>query len=100
MIDYIAGFNWLLPNMFDRFIIKLMKICRPFLLLALLLLAQSIQIQVDQELKEVNVQGLLKLKDIVRSIDGSGNNLKQTNWGKSMTNILRRTPARYEDGKS
>lgn len=76
-----------------------MKICKSFLLLALLVLAESVQIQVDEQLKEVDVKGLLKLKDIVRSIDGSGNNLKQPSWGKSMTNILRRTPARYEDGK-
>lgn len=61
-----------MANSLDRWIIKLMKICKPFLLLALLLLAQSVQIQVDEELKDVNVKGLLKLKNIVRSIDGSG----------------------------
>lgn len=70
------------------------------LVLAVLVLVQGVQIEVDEQLKDVDVKGLLKLKDIVRSIDGSGNNLKQTNWGKSMTNLLRKTPARYQDGKS
>lgn len=70
------------------------------MVLAVLAVVWGVQIQVDEQLKEVDVKGLLKLKDIVRSIDGSGNNLKQTHWGKSMTNLLRKTPARYQDGKS
>jgi hypothetical protein len=36
----------------------------------------------------------------VRSIDGSGNNLIHNEWGKSYTNILRKTPARYQNGLS
>ena len=42
---------------------------------------------------------MLKLKDIVRSIDGSMNNLNHPDWGKSHTNIRRIAEARYEDGK-
>ena len=36
----------------------------------------------------------------MRSIDGSMNNLQNPTWGKSFTNLLRTTPARYQDGKS
>ena len=42
----------------------------------------------------------MKLKNIVRSIDGSGNNIKNPDWGKSHTNLLRKSPPRYQDGKS
>lgn len=54
----------------------------------------------QQESTGVDIEGLLKLRSIVRSIDGSLNNLQNPDWGKSYTNIKRKAPARYEDGKS
>jgi hypothetical protein len=77
-----------------------MKICILLQISAIILLTQAILIETNLEDREVDVQGLLKLKAIVRNIDGGSNNLKNTNWGKSYTNIVRRTPARYEDWKS
>ena len=45
--------------------------------------------------KGVNVSSLLKLRGILRSIDGSLNNQQNPEWGKSYTNLKRRTPVRY-----
>lgn len=47
-----------------------------------------------------DIKGLLKLKTIVRNVDGSNNNLNNPDWGKSYTNLIRKAPARYEDGLS
>jgi peroxidase len=69
-------------------------------MLSLFLLSGAFLIEQNDQPKGVDIAGLLKLASIVRNIDGSGNNLKHSDWGKSYTNILRRTPARYEDGKS
>lgn len=78
-----------------------MKILVFFAFASLSLLTQAILIEENtKQPGDVDITGLLKLQSIVRSIDGSGNNLKHSNWGKSYTNIARRTPARYEDGKS
>lgn len=90
-------------NIQIRIIINIsdMKILVFFAFATLSLLTQAILIEENtKQSGEVDITGLLKLQSIVRSIDGSGNNLKHTNWGKSYTNIARRTPARYEDGKS
>lgn len=43
---------------------------------------------------------LLKLKTIIRQIDGKNNNLKNTLWGSSYIPLLRKTPPNYDDGKS
>jgi Animal haem peroxidase len=72
-----------------------MKICLLLQLSVLLLLTQSVLIETNQEYREVDVNGLLKLRSVARNIDGSGNNLKHNDWGKSYTNIARRTPPRY-----
>lgn len=40
----------------------------------------------------------MKLNKILRSIDGSNNNLNNPNWGKSYTPVKRITPPRYQDG--
>lgn len=37
----------------------------------------------------------MKLKNISRSIDGSNNNIKNPQWGKSYTPLIRTTPPRY-----
>lgn len=42
----------------------------------------------------------MKLRNILRNIDGSQNNLNNPEWGKSYTNLKRRTAVRYADGKS
>ena len=55
---------------------------------------------VEEIPKESNdIKDILKLKTIKRNIDGSQNNQAHPDWGKSYTNILRKTPARYLDGK-
>lgn len=54
----------------------------------------------QQEANAVDINGLLKLKNIVRNIDGSNNNQLNPEWGKSYTNIKRKAPPRYQDGKS
>lgn len=77
-----------------------MKLTLIISVLSLFLLSGGILIEQDNQPGEVDIFGLLKLVTIRRTIDGSGNNLKHSDWGKSYTNIARRTPARYEDGKS
>jgi hypothetical protein len=78
-----------------------MKLTLIICMLSMFLLSGAILIeQNDDQPEEVDIVGLLKLASIKRTIDGSGNNLKHSDWGKSYTNIARRTPARYEDGKS
>lgn len=69
-------------------------------LLLLLTAASSLLIEQNGGQVGVDVTGLLKLRTIVRNIDGSQNNEKNPDWGKSYTNLKRRTPIRYEDGKS
>jgi hypothetical protein len=68
-----------------------------FLIFAILP-SYSVLLQINAP--NANIEGLLKLKDIIRTIDGSANNLAHPNWGKSYTNLIRKTPVRYEDGKS
>jgi hypothetical protein len=34
----------------------------------------------------------------IRTLDGSGNNLRHPNWGKAGTDYLRVAPPRYADG--
>lgn len=72
-----------------------MKICVLLQLSVIFLLTQSVLIETNQDVREVDVNGLLKLRSIARNIDGSGNNLKHSDWGKSYTNIARRTAPRY-----
>jgi peroxidase len=40
------------------------------------------------------------LKKIIRSIDGSGNNLANPKWGSTKTRLLRKSFADYVDGLS
>ncbi len=70
-----------------------------YLLLLVILSSVSTFMIEQNELQAVDINGLLKLKAINRSIDGSGNNLNNPNWGKSFINFLRKGPARYQDGK-
>lgn len=78
-----------------------MKEFIPLLIFALAF-APTIQlvIETQQEEQVSSIEGLLKLTSIVRNIDGRGNNAANPDWGKSYTNLKRRTPARYQDGKS
>jgi hypothetical protein len=77
-----------------------MKVTLLILIFLIFIVNQAVFIETNMLTKEVDVKGLLRLRDVVRSIDGSDNNLKHANWGKSYTNLNRRTPARYQDGKS
>ena len=71
-----------------------------FFVLFLLTATSSFLIEQNEQPNAVDVVGLLKLRAITRTIDGSLNNQKNADWGKSYTNLKRRTPIRYEDGKS
>ena len=73
------------------------------LLLAVLLICSTFAVFIEQneiQQTEVDVGNLLKLKSILRNIDGSNNNQNHPDWGKSYTNLNRRTPVHYQDGKS
>lgn len=70
------------------------------LIAATLLLTASSFVIKEEKAQDVNIDGLLKLRTIQRTIDGSQNNAWRTDLGKSYTNIKRKTPARYQDGKS
>ncbi len=73
------------------------------MLLAILLFISTSSFFIEQNSKQqidVNVGNLLKLRTIQRNIDGSNNNQNHPDWGKSYTNLKRRTPVRYQDGKS
>jgi hypothetical protein len=65
------------------------------------LLGTCVGLVIEEEKNQgVNIDGLLKLRTIERTIDGSQNNAWKSDLGKSYTNIKRKTPARYQDGKS
>lgn len=66
----------------------------------LLLLTSSFQVQGLKPFSDVNVDSLVKLRSIVRTIDGSNNNLAHPAWGQSWTNFARKAPNNYEDGFS
>jgi len=67
----------------------------------LLLAVASAFLTQETSHQQVNqLAGLLKLKSILRNIDGSENNQKHSDWGRSYTNLRRKAPARYQDGKN
>jgi hypothetical protein len=59
------------------------------------ILCFSFQKKLANDKISINPADILKLASIVRNIDGSNNNLKNPTWGKSHTNLIRKTKPYY-----